>query len=176
MFGSGGKAKLTKDGAEARKGNVKVRISRSLNDKYVKTGNIFLDKIVNGLADHSPFSLVVESGGGREKILENSGFAIGLGLKKLSEKSGKDHASYIHSDGKRMCMFSLDLSGDMKGSTIQLVGKPREFDPNDLFLFFDSLSQGMESEISGVVNLGKQKEEVEFVSKAFAGSLKEMFS
>jgi|GEM_PF-2004169 len=175
MFGLVGRAKLTKEGAEARKGDVKVKISKCSKEKYIKTGHVFLDKIVNGLSDHSPLSVIIESEGPKDKILENSGFAIGLGLKKLLEVSYKKFASYIHSDGKRMCTFSFDLSGDISGSTIQLIGKPKEFDPKDLFAFFDSLSQGMESEISGVINLGKGKKEIEFVSLAFAGSLKQMF-
>jgi imidazoleglycerol phosphate dehydratase HisB len=175
MFLFGGGAKLTKEGVEARKGNVKVKISKSPKEKQIKTGHVFLDKIVNGLSGHSPFSVVIEPEGPKDKILEHSGFAIGLGLKRLMEVSGKRSASYIHSDGKRMCTFSFDLSGDMSGSTIQLIGKPKEFDPKDLFAFFDSLSQGMESEISGVISLGKRKEEIEFVSAAFAGSLRQAF-
>ena len=171
-----GSAKLMKEGVEARKREVKVRISRDERKEYVKTGNVFLDKIVNGLSDHSPFSLVVETSGSADKILEDSGFAIGLALKKLLEAGGKKSASYIHSDGSGVCTFSLDLSGEFRGSTIQLIGKPKEFDPNDLFVFFDCLSQGMDSEIKGVVNLGKRrKNEIEFVSAAFAGSLRQMF-
>jgi imidazoleglycerol phosphate dehydratase HisB len=175
MFGIGDRAKLTGKGAEAKRGNVKVKISKSPKEEYVKTGHVFLDKIVNGLSEHSPFSFVIESEGPGDKILEHSGFAIGLGLKRLMEVSGKRFASHIHSDGKRMCTFSFDLSGDIRGSTIQLIGKPKEFDTRDLFAFFDSLSQGMESEISGVINLGKRKKEVEFVSAAFAGSLRQVF-
>lgn len=176
MFGFGGKVKRTKNGVEARKRNVKIEISRSGIKGYVKTGHVFLDKITNGLSNNSPFYVNIESRGLKEKIVEDAGFAIGLGLKKLSEDRGKDHASYIHSDGKGMCMFSLDISSEMRGSTIQVIGKPKEFDPKDLFAFFDSISQGMESEIKGVLNLGKKKtDEINFVSKAFAGSLKQMF-
>ncbi len=177
MFGFGnGRAKLTKDGADARKGDVKIRISESGKRGYVKTGHVFLDKIVNGLSEHSPFFFETESKDPSDKIVENSGFAIGLGLKKLLEKRGKKSASYIHSDGKAMCMFNIGLSKDMSGSTIQLVGKAREFDPNELFAFFDSLSQGMGAEISGVVNIAKRKSgQAEFISEAFGKSLGEMF-
>ncbi|NIO21832.1 MAG: hypothetical protein GTN76_14160 [Candidatus Aenigmarchaeota archaeon] len=176
MFGFSGKARLTKDGVEAGKRNVRVKISKSSEEKQAKTGHVFLDKILNGLSVHSPFSMVIESKGTKDKLLENSGFAIGLGLKKLLEGSGKKSSSHIHSDGRAMCMFSFKLSGDMKGSTIQLIGRPKEFDPKDLFVFFDYLSQGMDSEISGIVNLAKRKgKEIEFVSEALGGSLKQMF-
>jgi len=175
MFGFRREARLTEDGAEASKGKVRVEISRSPKEWNPKTGNAFLDRMIESFPDNSPFSVMIETGGQEDRILEDSGFAIGLGLKKLSGGSQKDQASYIHTDGKRMCMFSLNLSGDIKGSTIQLIGKPKEFDPKDLFVFFDSLSQGMESEISGVINLGKGKKEIEFVSQAFGGSLRQMF-
>lgn len=174
MFGL--RAKLTKEGVKVRKGNVSVKISKFSKEKYVKTGHVFLDKILNGLSAHSPFYFFIESKGSKDRILEDSGFAIGLGLKKLLEVSGKKSASYIHSNGKGVCMFSLNLSGNMRGSTIQLIGKPKEFDPEELFLFFDYLSQGMDSEISGVVNLAKKEgKEIEFITEALGGSLKRIF-
>ncbi len=174
MFGFGKGAKFTKDGVEVRRRGIKVEISKVKREEDISTGNSFLDVFLRTLSTSSPLSIRVTSEGSGN-ILKDSGFAIGLGLKKLLEKGGKKSACYVHSDGKRMCMFSLETSGDIRGSGIELIGRPKEFDPGDLFVFFDSLSQGMDAEVRGVINLGRGKKEVEFVSEAFGFLLKQMF-
>ena len=174
MFGFGGGVKFTKEGVEVKRRGIKIEISKVKRQERISTGNSFLDIFLNTLSSSLPLSIRISSER-PESLLEDSGFAIGLGLKKLLEKGGSKSASYIHSDGKRMCMFSLETSGDLRGSGIEVIGRPRDFEPKDLFVFFDYLSQGMDAEIRGVINLGKGNKGLEFISEAFGFVLKRIF-
>jgi len=103
------------------------------------------------------------------------GFAFGEGLRELHERRGtKFTSSLIRSDKKMTCMFAISVSKQLGEANIQIIGKP-EFDPDQLFAFFDGFSQGFVSEVNAVINMGKEKNHLESVSKAFGDSLKEMF-
>jgi imidazoleglycerol phosphate dehydratase HisB len=151
---------------------VKVTIDFSKTPESVGSGLEFVDSVLK----NTNFSVEISKEGfGDREMVENVGFAFGEGLRKLHEKRGKKPlASYIRSDSERMCMFAIRTSGKFGEANIQIIGKP-EFEPEQFFAFFDGFSQGFGMEVNAVINLGKEKSHMEFVSKAFGESLEQLF-
>jgi imidazoleglycerol phosphate dehydratase HisB len=109
------------------------------------------------------------------EMIENIGFAMGEGLRKLHEKrKAKQSSSFIQSGEKRMCMIAIHVMKQPGEANLQIIGKP-EFDPEHFFAFFDGFSQGFRSEVNAVINLGKGKNHLEFISKAFGSSIEQIF-
>lgn len=151
--------------------------------KSGKSGLEFVDSLLYKMPDFCVKIEVEEVGSGAERaeIIKNAGFAFGEGLRKLIEKrKAKGCGSSIHSDEKAMCMFAISAGKQPGEANLQIIGTPeRGFDPEHFFAFFDGLAQGMGVEISAVVNLGNakgstKKSQMEFVSKTFASSLKQI--
>jgi len=150
---------------------------RKEGKKSLKSGSEFTDSL---LREMTGFDIEV-SGGRLENpmIAENTGLAVGRAFRELHRKvKGKEFSSHIHSDGKKMCMFAMNLRKDqMTGPDIRLIGEP-SFDTEYFFAFFDGFSRGLESEFSLVANLGKRKKEsdIKFISKALDKSMKSLLT
>ena len=152
---------------------IAVSIDFSKNPESVGSGLRFVDSILK----NTNFNVEVsKEGPDNREMIENVGFALGEGLRKLYEKrKAKDSASLIRSDKKTMCMIAINARKQLGEANIQIIGKP-EFDPEYFFAFFDGFAQGFGSEINAVINLGKEKNHMEIVSKSFASSLRQIFS
>lgn len=152
---------------------IAISIDFSKNPESVGSGLKFVDSILK----NTNFNIEISKEGPENReLIENVGFAFGEGLRKLYEKRGKKQSSSLIRSGKKMmCMFAVNAKKQLGEANIQIIGKP-EFDPEYFFAFFDGFAQGFGSEINAVINLGKEKNHMEFVSKAFASSLREIFS
>ncbi len=151
---------------------IRMSIDFSGRQEPVRSGLRFVDSILK----NTNFSVGISREGPDDReMIENVGFAFGEGLRKLHERRGKKQsASLIRSDKKMTCMFTISVSKQLGEANIQIIGKP-DFDPEYFFAFFDGFSQGFRSEVNAVINLGKEKKHMEFVSKAFGESLEQIF-
>ncbi len=151
---------------------IRIAVDFSKKSESVNSGLIFVD----GVLKNTSFSVEISKEGLESRgLIENVGFALGECLRKLHEKrKGKDSGSFIHSGQKTMCMISINAGKRFGEANLQIIGKPK-FDPEHFFAFFDGFSQGFASEVNAVVNLGKGKNHMELISKAFASSLKQIF-
>lgn len=143
--------------------------------KSLESGSEFTDSLLRDIAGFD-----IEVSGGRLEdplIIENVGFALGRAFRELhSKRKGSGSSSHIRSDGKKMCMFAMNLRNErMTGPDIRLIGEPC-FDTEHLFAFFDGFSQGLESEFNMVADLGRgdKKKNVSFISKALGKSLENL--
>ncbi|UCC91993.1 MAG: hypothetical protein JSV39_01900 [Candidatus Aenigmatarchaeota archaeon] len=168
--------KLSGEGIEIERfsKDFRIRISIDFSKKHDSVGSGL--KFVDSILKNTNFSVEVSKEGPESReLIENVGFAFGEGLRKLHERRGaKFTSSLIRSDKKMTCMFAIHVLKQLGEANIQIIGKP-EFDPDQLFAFFDGFSQGFRSEVEAVINLGKEKNHLESVSRAFAGSLGQMF-
>ncbi|MEE9323845.1 MAG: hypothetical protein V3U72_04870 [Candidatus Aenigmarchaeota archaeon] len=169
--------KVSKERAELERFSeefrIRIAIDFSKNPESVKSGFQFVDSLLK----NTKFNIEISKEGADDlQSLENVGFALGEGLRKLHEKGGKKQSSSsIRSNRKMMCMFAINLKKQLGEANMQIIGKPK-FDHEQFFAFFDGFSQGFGSEINAVINLGKEKNHMEFLSKAFGESLEQIFS
>lgn len=162
---------------------VALDFSKTGKSQDIRSGFAFVDSLLKGISDFSGFGISLEiprQAGKDEEIVKNAGFALGEAVRKLYEKrKGRETGVYINSDGKALCMFAIGAKRQSGEANLQIIGTPgRGFEPDRFFVFFDGFAQGFEAEINAVVNLGSaggaKKDQVEFVSKAFAEALKQM--
>jgi imidazoleglycerol phosphate dehydratase HisB len=160
---------------------ISVYISLSRNAKIVgasKTGLAVVDSVTGQMSGFVVDIGIHNPNADKAELVKNAGFALGEGLRKLIDKrKAKDSASFIQASGKAMCMFAINAKRQPGEANLQIIGTPeRGFDPDHFFSFFDGLAQGMEAEVNAVVNFGdKNNGQADFISKTFAGSLKQIF-
>jgi len=93
----------------------------------------------------------------------------------MDNKKAREFASSIQSEKDMMCMFAISTKKGFRGLNLQIMGEPREFDPEELFTFFNGVSNGMGSEINCVINLGRTRDnQLDVISKALGESVKKM--
>lgn len=169
---------LDKERVELERVSEEFRISVSIDllgsPESPGSGIIFVDSVLS----KAGFSVKVSKEGiENSRLLENVGFAIGEALRRLHEKrKARDTGSFIQAGRKNMCMFAINAKKQGGEANLQIIGKPK-FNAEHFFAFFDGFAQGFRSEVSAVVNVSESgRDHMDFVSKAFASSLGEIFS